>query len=277
MLIELIKFIICSILIVIISKHILSRALRSLAIGIKLKPKTIGNLAGIATSIPELLSVMIAGVNGLVETTTFNILTSNIINFVEYIVTVVINKNIKELKHKAIKREILLVLITIGISVIIALYEGKIGILGIVIFIFLFLLFHYIDRRIHKKYLKKEDEIFKNEVLETEDGKQNKEKIYKYVLIIICSGILLFLVGNILSNSLELLCNRFGISQIIIGILLGIITSAPEVVTFYEAQRYYDKKGYGKILGVIEATNNLVSSNIINLFIIQSIGMIIAK
>lgn len=277
MLIELIKFIICSILIVIISKHILSRALRSLAIGIKLKPKTIGNLAGIATSIPELLSVMIAGVNGLVETTTFNILTSNIINFVEYIVTVVINKNIKELKHKAIKREILLVLITIGISVIIALYEGKIGILGIVIFIFLFLLFHYIDRRIHKKYLKKEDEIFKNEVLETEDGKQNKEKIYKYVLIIICSGILLFLVGNILSNSLELLCNRFGISQIIIGILLGIITSAPEVVTFYEAQRYYNKKEYGKILGVIEATNNLVSSNIINLFIIQSIGMIIAK
>lgn len=277
MLIELIKFIICSILIVIISKHILSRALRSLAIGIKLKPKTIGNLAGIATSIPELLSVMIAGANGLVETTTFNILTSNIINFVEYIVTVVINKNIKKLKHKAIKREILLVLITIGISVIIALYEGKIGILGIVIFIFLFLLFHYIDRQIHKKYLKKEDEIFKNEVLETEDGKQNKEKIYKYVLIIICSGILLFLVGNILSNSLELLCNRFGISQIIIGILLGIITSAPEVVTFYEAQRYYNKKEHGKILGVIEATNNLVSSNIINLFIIQSIGMIIAK
>ena len=81
----------------------------------------------------------------------------------------------------------------------------------------------------------------------------------------------MFLIGNILSNSLEILCNKFNVSQFIIGVLLGIVTSVPEFITFFEAQRNYKEKEEG----VIEATNNLLSSNMINLFIIQSIVIFI--
>ena len=95
------------------------------------------------------------------------------------------------------------------------------------------------------------------------------------IIILIISAILLFVIGNILSDSLEMLCNNFGISQIIIGILLGIITSAPEFITFNEAKKYHKKENREKIQGVIEATNNLISSNMLNLFIIQSVGIII--
>ena len=49
MLIEIGKFFIYSILIVMISKYILVKALRKLAENLKLKPRTIGNIAGIAT------------------------------------------------------------------------------------------------------------------------------------------------------------------------------------------------------------------------------------
>ena len=63
-------------------------------------------------------------------------------------------------------------------------------------------------------------------------------------------------------------------SIFIIGILLGMITSIPELITFFESQKYY-KKRKNQMPGVVEATNNLFVSNILNLFVIQSIGIII--
>ena len=87
---------------------------------------------------------------------------------------------------------------------------------------------------------------------------------------------LLFVVGELLGNTLENLCNQFNISQTIIGILLGFITSIPELITFFEAQRHY-KKVDDDMLGVVEATNNLLTSNILNLFAIQTVGILISS
>ena len=105
--------------------------------------------------------------------------------------------------------------------------------------------------------------------------KGNKRKTVKYATTLIVTGILLFVVGNELGIALENLCNEFNVSQIIIGILLGFITSVPELITFFEAQKHYKKKKNNDILGVIEATNNLLTSNMLNLFIIQVIGIVI--
>ena len=69
----------------------------------------------------------------------------------------------------------------------------------------------------------------------------------------------------------------FGIPEYILGILLGFVTSIPELITFFEAQRYYKKEEDKIMLGVIEATNNLLTSNILNLFVIQAIGIIIYR
>lgn len=65
MLFEIIKFILYSIVIVIISKYVLVEALRKLAENLKLKAKTIGNVAGFATSVPELLTISTSSLRGL--------------------------------------------------------------------------------------------------------------------------------------------------------------------------------------------------------------------
>ena len=88
------------------------------------------------------------------------------------------------------------------------------------------------------------------------------------------SGILLFVVGNLLGETLEKLCHRFDVPETIIGILLGVITSIPELITFFEAQKHHNKNE-NEEAGVIEATNNLFTSNILNLFIIQAFGVLI--
>ena len=102
MLIEIGKFFIYSILIVMISKYILVKALRKLAENLKLKPRTIGNIAGIATSIPELLTVIVSSYRGLMGTSVYNIISSNVINFIQYSISLIINKNYQVIKNKGI-------------------------------------------------------------------------------------------------------------------------------------------------------------------------------
>jgi len=101
-------------------------------------------------------------------------------------------------------------------------------------------------------------------------------KTLQYILILILTGIILFIISEALGITLNNLCNIFGISEMIVGVLLGFITSIPELLTFFESQKHNQKnKNKNKMQGVIEATNNLLTSNILNLFVIQTIGIFI--
>ena len=278
MIIEIIKFIIYSSLIVLISKYILVNSLRKLAENLKLKSNVIGNIAGYATSIPELLTVSISSFTGLIDASIFNILSSNIINFIQYIFSIIINKNIKETKNKAIKVDIILVIITIIIPIILLNLETDMNLYLVPLFILLAIIFITINIIYHKKYLKNvEDELLLNEQNKEKEEIKSNKKTYIYILLLIISGILLYFVGNKLGETLENMSKYFNISEIIIGILLGFITSIPELITFFESQRHYKKSETNQILGVVEATNNLFTSNILNLFIIQTIGIIICN
>ena len=276
MLIEFIKFLIYSGIIVIISKYVLVTTLRKLAETLNLKPKTVGDIAGYATSMPELLTIGTSSFSGLISASIVNVISSNVINLIQYVSSIFLNKNQKVLKNRAIKIDLILVAITIIIPIILFDFNIEINIGIVPIFIGLCVLFVYLNSNVHKLYLKNEDEKLEKEIEEEEKWqKNNKKKTVKYIFYLLCSGVLLFVVGELLGNTLENLCNQFNISQTIIGILLGFITSIPELITFFEAQKHYKKKTEDAILGVVEATNNLFTSNILNLFVIQSIGIII--
>ena len=276
MLIEFIKFLIYSGVIVLISKYILVTTLRKLAETLDLKPKTIGDIAGYATSMPELLTIGASSFSGLISASVVNVISSNVINFIQYISSIFLNKNQKILKNRAIRIDLILVSITIIIPVLLFIFniEIKLGIVSI--FIILYLLFIYLNGNAHKLYLKSEDLKLESKIEEEERWeRKNKKKTIKCIIYLLGTGILVFIVGELLGNTLENLCNRFHISQTIIGILLGFITSIPELITFFESQKHYKRKKEDAILGVVEATNNLFTSNILNLFAIQSIGIII--
>ena len=110
---EILEFIIYTGLIVLISKYILVKTLRNLAENLKLKSKTVGNLAGVATSVPELLTICVSSYSGLMNASIYNVLSSNIINLIQYYVTIMVNKNQKSLRNQAIKVDLFLVILTI--------------------------------------------------------------------------------------------------------------------------------------------------------------------
>lgn len=268
MLVEIIKFLFYSFLIVIISKYILVTYLRKLAESLHLKAKVVGDIAGYATSVPELLTITTSSLRGFMGASVYNILSSNIINLVQYLGTIIINKNTNKLKNHAIKIDIILVAITIIIPILLLRFNIKMDMFIIPSFIILFALFTYLNNNVHKYYLNIEDDS------NNEYSKGNKKKAIVYILVLIITGILLYIIGELLGNSLESLCNIFSIPEAVIGVLLGIITSIPELITFFESQKHH-KKSNDDMLGVVEATNNLLSSNILNLFVIQTIGILI--
>ena len=219
---------------------------------------------------PELLTVIFSAIAGLLSTSIYNILTSNIINLVQYIMTVFSNKNQRILGNKALKIDLTLVLFTIIIPLSMMLFKIKFQIEIIPIFILLCLLFYYINYNSHKLYLEKQ-----SKQIEEKKWLRGKTKLtIKYLFLLIITSIILYLVGNLLSNVLENLAQIFNVPEVILGIVLGFITSIPELITFYESQKHYNNQS--KIeLGVVEATNNLLTSNLMNLFVIQSIGILI--
>ena len=272
---EIIQFIVYTGLIVLISKYILVKTLRNLAENLKLKPKTVGNIAGIATSVPELLTICVSSYSGLMSASIYNVLSSNIINLIQYYGAIILNKNQKYLKNNAIKVELFLVILTIILPIIFIAVKGELQILMVPVLIFLYLGFRKIDNNAHKLYLRQQDKEIE-EIQNKEDRweRGNKRKVVKNTLILLLTGILLFVIGNLLGDTLENLCLRFNVQQLVIGIILGIVTSIPELITFFESQKHYSKNK-DDILGVVEATNNLLTSNMMNLFIIQSAGIIV--
>lgn len=78
--------------------------------------------------------------------------------------------------------------------------------------------------------------------------------------MVIFITIALYLIENLLSDSLTNLSITFRLRDLVLGIALGFIT-------FTEAQRKLDKQVAKAELGVVEATNNLLTSNILNLFV----------
>ncbi len=180
MFIGILKFLMYSMVIVIISKYVLVRLLRAFASNLNLSSKTIGNIAGVATSMPELLTVSFSAFAGLIATSIYNIISSNTINLLQYILAVFLNKNQTQLKNKGLKIELLLVAFTIIIPVLMLIFNIDFRIQIVPIFLILFAFFYYINANVHKLYLKKEKkEKSKNNV------KNNKSKafiIVKYTI-----------------------------------------------------------------------------------------------
>lgn len=274
MFVEIIKFIFYSSLIVVISKYILVTTLRKLAESLNLKAKTVGDIAGYATSVPELLTITTSSLRGLTGASIYNILSSNVINLIQYLGAIILNKNTEKLRNRAIKVDLVLVIITIIIPIILLKFDVELKLWIVPIFVILYALFIFLNNNVHKLYLQKEDEEIETEIEEEKRWeKGNKAKTVKYFIYLFLTGILLFIIGELLGNTLENLCHLFNVSELIIGILLGFMTSLPELITFIESQRHHKKSD--DMLGVVEATNNLLTSNILNLFAIQTIGILI--
>ena len=220
LLIEIVQFLFYSVLIVLISKYILVKTLRDLAENLNLKSKTVGDIAGIATSVPELLTIGAASLNGLVGASIYNVLSSNVINLIQYSGAILLNNNQKELRNKAIKIDIILVIVTIILPILFSVIKTEFQLGMIPFLIILYLGFKKINNSVHKLYLDNEEvNEDENISVNNEAKKGNKIGVIKNIVVLIITGILLFVIGDLLGNTLDILCRRFNVPELVIGIV----------------------------------------------------------
>ena len=293
LLVEGMKFFAYAIIIVLVSKYLLIPVLRKIGELLNLKSKTIGNITGIATSIPELLTVSFSALSGLMATSAYNIISSNVINVVQYMFAIFFNKNHRQIGNKAIRIDLFLVCLTIVIPIFMMIFNIENSIAIVPIFIVFMFAFYKISNNAHKLYMVKMIEnrngVEKNEEIESIKAEEidivnhngnitisgyTKRDVKAVVLqgiYLAIISVVLYVVGDLLGGVLNNLSEAFNIPEFILGVLLGFITSLPELITFFEAQRQ-DKE---KHEGVVEATGNLLTSNIMNLFVVQTIGILV--
>lgn len=273
---EFLKLIIFLAGIVVVSKYLLVPILQKISNELNLSAKSSGNIAGIATSIPELLTVVFSVKTGLIDTSVYNIISSNIINFCQYIFSVYINKNQKYLRYKPVVIDIVLVLATIVIPIFIIIFKIDLDLKLCAFFIIMLILFFYINHNVHKLYLKKEDEEIIKNVKETKN-KTNKFKLIIYIFGMFPIVFALYYLGDSLSETLSILATKFNLPEIVLGLVLGFLTSIPELITFTESQKKenLNEREFLRKVGVVEATNNLLTSNMMNLFVVQTLGILL--
>lgn len=268
---QIILFIIYSALIVIIAKYMLYYCVRRIAGILKFKNKTIGQILGYLTSMPELISTLFIAQHGMILTVTYNVLSSNVINIILAIIVTGAFGRFKYLKGNKFRIEYIIIAFSIIFPMLMIKFNMLANASTILICLVLYLLYLYIIRKLG---LEPQEEMFKEVEEESEKKKYNIPIAVTMYSIIILTGIcLLYFLGDKLGDIVYSLGSTYKVSELILGIIIGFITSMPEMTTFIES--YVNNKGKNEHKGAEELVNNVVASNVANLLIIQAIGILI--
>jgi cation:H+ antiporter len=269
--VNIILFLVYSLAIELISKYILYHFVDRITSLLKLKANTVGQILGYLASLPELTACIFIAYHGMLLMVSYNILSSNIINITLAVLMTILFKKISDFKHYNFKIDFFIIAISIILPFIMLkmhLIENKVI---LPIYLVLYLVYLIIIKRQSKKdnltaksYLKK---------LNFLENKLGKKCIIIYSLIIIFGTFLIYIFGEKLGSIVYELGESYKVPQIVLGVIIGFITSLPELIMFIET--YINNKGKYEMVGAEEVLNDVVASNTTNLLLVQSIGMII--
>lgn len=231
----------------------------SLAKRFGISPILIGiTIISIGTSIPEIATSITSFISGYGDIALGNIVGSELVQ-----ITLILGLVAMVRPLKGEKKDILFY----GISMIIAIFLAYLVLYDNLIYWYegLFLILFYFGYLIYA--VKRDKKFVVNEVKELE---KNQITNWSRIIIFICLGIILTIIGSkLVVNSSIKIASFFGLSEYIIAVfLLGLGTSLPELVVSGIAAW---KKEYGLGIG------NLIGSNITDPTLSLGIGAIFVK
>lgn len=232
---------------------------------LKFSPKVRGQMIGYATSVPEFTVLVAGALNGVFSAGMWNIASSNIINWVLFLVTVFAFRQQLDLKRKRFIDELAfgvlsvvipLVMFAVGIGVG---YPAAAGLLAF------FVIYKVLDKRLNPEG--------KPAILPpgAEGGTLRGGAVYLVVGVVA-----ILLAGRFLGSSARALVTQLGVPAWAVGWILGLVTSVCELASFIEIYRIHKPKDSPThYRDTQEALDALVASNISNLGLILPLGMVV--
>jgi Ca2+/Na+ antiporter len=246
-------------------KYLLMLGIINLSATFNFSAKVRGQIIGYATSIPELTVLVAGALAGVFKAGLWNIASSNIINWVLFLLTVVVYRQQLDLKNKWFIDEILFGIMSVAIPLLLIGINIKLGFSTAIGLILFFIVYRVFDKIYNKK----------GQPAPLPPGTENGTLI-KGLLLLTAGIVVILIVGRFLSMSAGSLILFFNIPDWAVGWILGSITSISELTSFIEIYDIHKPKSRtGYIKDTQEAIDALVTSNISNIGLILPLGIII--
>jgi Ca2+/Na+ antiporter len=231
----------------------------SLAMGWSAKSR--GKATGYATSVPELVTLVAAGLSGVWMAGLWNIVSSNLLNGGLATTVMMVYGRGKELFHRRFAREICFAMLGILAPLVLMNLGMDTHWAVVPLLPCTFVAYILLDR----------------------SGGESEEEIEEIadhgsplIGLVICTASLALIAtaGLFLGQATREVVLSMGISPMLTGWILGLVTSLPEAVTFFEA--YSTKRvrvDSDPLAGTQELLDNLAASNMSNSGLIYPLGL----
>jgi len=241
------------------------RGIENICDACSLSSKAKGQILGYATSTPELVVVVSSALSGVFEAGFWNIASSNIINCALFASAILAYRQHRELFNVGFIDEAAFAIISVAVPVVLFRLDVPIT-AGVAIGLGAFFVVY--------KVL---DKVFNPKPVCPESSDQRPPGSLGKGLLLLTVGLLLVIVaGKFLGQSAAVLVRKVGTPAWLVGWILGLITSVPEMTSFFEIYRLSRERGTLRLThDTQECLDALVASNMSNLGIILPIGALV--
>ena len=248
--------------IIILARFALYEPAQRLARTAGLSRSATGQMLGYLTSAPELVATIFVATTGLFAVVSTNILGSNVINVMLAAVAALWFRQMRRLTGSHFRWEIIVVIGSIVIPILLlatgqdsAWWTAIVFALGYVAYL---------------RFMRGREEpggpVAAEDAAGPATGVKTRTAFQIGVLILGLAG--LYLLGE----SVRELGTAFAVPAVVLGVLTAVATSLPELTTFFASFAAHRRAGTD---GTSEVMHNLMASNVVNLLIVQSVGIVV--
>jgi Ca2+/Na+ antiporter len=250
--------------IMLVARFALYEPAQKLARAAKFSRAATGQMLGYLTSAPELVATIFVATTGLFAVVSYNILGSNIVNVLLAAVAALWFRQVRQFSGGAFRFEQIVIVVSIVVPIVLLITGQDSAIVSGIALFAAYIAYLFVMRKRHQAVGPVEDE---DAAQSWENG---KPRVFLQVAILAAGLVGLYLLGDVLGDSIYDLGTAFAVSAVILGGLTAVATSLPELTTFFAS---YAAHRRARTDGNQEVMHNLMASNVLNLFVIQAIGV----
>ncbi len=248
--------------IVIAVKFGLLRGIDQIANAMNWSAKARGQVTGYATSVPEFVCLVSAGLAGVWEAGLWNIASSNIINAFLMSLALLRYRQFHELLNLRFVDEIGFAVFAIAVPVTLMQWGVDTQWFLVPLLLGFFVVYQIVDKRINRP--------------PTHEKVAVAVGSLPFGLILGLTALIAITVaGMFLGDATAAVVEQMGIRPTIAGWILGVVTSIPETVSFFAVYAASRREGKLRELNdTQEALDNLTGSNMANVGVVYPIGLL---
>ena len=250
--------------VVLITRLLLIRGIQLTSEAWQMPRKVQGQILGYATSTPELVGTVSTAAKGLIGAGLWNVTASNIINLILFISAALYFSRSKDLAKRKFIDEIGFAMGAIALPVILVTREqwARSPWSALILFSF-FVAYVILDKKLNPV----------NPDEQKDTASNDSSKGFKGIVFILLGILGIIVAGSYLGGVAESIVNHLKVPEWAVGWILGVITSLPELTSFYAVFSLAKEQESDE--SCQQNLDNLAASNMSNLGLIYPIGIIV--